>query len=136
MIHRLNEQVLGSEDSGVQSERKRNSLSASQSQLASKDQATGRGGGVQPASNDSEASANRNEESAATSALRSLVESNDLMAARSKVEPKAEGTVSEEHCDDDDDDSEAVASTHAPIASETTKAASSANPPSKRARLV
>jgi len=126
MIHRLNEQVLDSEDSEVDGEsRKRTSSSTSstsgQSQKAALPNKVAEAGVKNEGSNASTkvqtadtSSSSRIEESDATSTLRTLVEENDKMAVRSNVafsttggHKSEEGSGSEGQCDCcDDDDSE------------------------------
>mmetsp|Transcript_44607 Transcript_44607/g.108118 ORF Transcript_44607/g.108118 Transcript_44607/m.108118 type:complete len:431 (+) Transcript_44607:176-1468(+) len=164
MIHRLNEQVLDSEDSEVDGEsRKRTSSSTSstagESQAASpnklaeagvKSEGSNASIKVQAANT---SSSSRIEESDATSTLRTLVEENDKMAERSNAalsttggHKSEEGSGSEGQCDCcDDDDSEPRC--HIRIKSESAASLSEAarhkkqeeidGPPSnKRARLT
>jgi len=165
MIHRLNEQVLDSEDSEVDGEsRKRTSSSTSstsgQSQKAALPNKVAEAGVKNEGSNASTkvqtadtSSSSRIEESDATSTLRTLVEENDKMAVRSNVafsttggHKSEEGSGSEGQCDCcDDDDSEPRC--HIRIKSESAASLSEAarhkkqeeidGPPSnKRARLT
>lgn len=126
MIHRLNEQVLDSEDSEVNGESRKRASSttsstsgqASPSKLAeagAKNESTSSSTKLQ-AADASSSTSSRIDESDATSTLRTLVEENDKMAIRANdVLPttgihnkSAEGSGLERQCDDcsDTDDSE------------------------------
>ena len=161
MIHRLNEQVLDSEDSEVAGEsRKRTSSSNSSTSGQASPIKVANAGAKTDGSNantnvqaaDAASSSSRIEDSDVTSTLQTLVEENDKMAVRANValpmtgHKSEEGSVSEGQCDcSDDDDSEPrrhirikseSAASLAEVARHQKQGEIDAPPSNKRARLA